>query len=175
MRRAFSLIELLIVIVIAGSVYALALPHFQKIDSNMMEVGLKNLKEYMQQIPHEKSVELLCFDKCNDCSVMADGRKVQELDETFDGFFDPSIKSYRLERYFAVQEIQNRISLNPEGISEEICFSYKIDARGIGDQVLVEYDKKVYDYTQPDLRVREYSSLAEALSYKQKQMDEVIR
>ncbi len=54
MKKAFSLIELLIVIVIIGVVYTLAIGQFQKIGEESSNITLENLKEKLQSFKQKK-------------------------------------------------------------------------------------------------------------------------
>ena len=54
MKKAFSLIELLIVILIIGIIYTLSIGNFKKIkDSSEKKLTLKTLKEYLQSIERD--------------------------------------------------------------------------------------------------------------------------
>lgn len=175
LRNAFSLMELLIVVMIIGVVYKLALNNFKKIDENLMEVSLKNLKEYLQKLPHEKSVKILCLDKCKECKIFVDGRIVPELEESFDDFLDDTMKVYAYDSSFIPFEPQKSVFFNKDGVEENVCFSYEIDKNGIGEQVLLEFKGRVYDYSSPKTVVPEYDSIEDAMRYKQDLVYRVLR
>ena len=42
--------------------------------------------------------------------------------------------------------MEQEIYFNTHDIEEDVCFSYEVDKRGVGDQMLVEFKTKVYDY-----------------------------
>jgi len=50
-KRAFSLIKLLIVIVIIGSIYTLAINNFNKLNDNTKNLNISNLKTYLLSLP----------------------------------------------------------------------------------------------------------------------------
>jgi len=170
-KKAFSLIELLIVILIIGVVYTLSIGNFKKMEDESKKLTLKNLKEYLQNFPHDKSVELLCLDDCSSCDVFVDGEKTVEIDD----FLDKSIKIYRYDFYTGIQEQSRKTFFNSEGIEEDICFSYTLDKKGVGDQMIVEFKDKVYDFSTYLGSTPVYSSLEEVADVKEGLAQEVLR
>ena len=162
MKKAFSLIELLIVILIIGVVYTLSVGSFEKVKDESKKLTLQNLKEYLQDLPHEKSAEILCLDDCSMCKILVDGKKIRELDD----FLDKSVKSYRYDFSYGMVELDK---------VDDVCFSYEIDKKGVGQQVLVEFKNKFYDYSTYLTPVSIYSSLQEARDAKEQLVQEVLR
>lgn len=173
-KAAFSLIELIIVVVIMGVVYTLAVTSFQTLKSEETKTSLENLKEYLQSIPHGKSVELLCLDECMSCSIFVDGEKYSST-SPFDNILDDSIKIYRYDFFLGVQEESKKVYFNSEDVEEDVCFSYGVDKKGVGDQVLVEFKDKVYDFSTYLSSVPVYSSLREAAEAKEILAQEILR
>ena len=174
-RSAFSLTEMLIVMIIIGVVYKLAINNFQKIDENIMEVSLKNLKEYLQKLPHKKSVRFLCLDDCRDCRIIVDNKIAEELEDSFDGFLNDTLNIYRYDDSLIAFKAEQKPYFNKEGIEEDVCFSYTVDRNGIGEQVLLEFNDRVYDYSSSSLVVPTYDSIEDALRNKQDLFYEVLR
>jgi len=172
--------ELLIVIVIIGVVYTLAIGKFQKIGESNLNVDLKNLKEYLRTVPKQvgideyKIVRFLCLDDCSNCDILVDNKKVSE-DNTFENFIDSSIKIYRYDFLEGSIETPLKVYFNTEGIEEDVCFSYEINNKGIGDQVMIEYKDKVYDYSAYFDKTPVYSSVQELIDTKENIVQEVIR
>jgi len=161
-KRAFSLIELLIVIVIIGVVYTISIGNFEKIKQKSEKLTLKNLKEYLQSLPYKKNAQLLCLDDCFKCEVLLDGERFKELEN----FLDSSVRSYRYDFSYGMIDAQK---------DDDICFSYAIDKKGVGQQVLVEFKNKFYDYSTYLTPVSIYSSLQEARDAKEQLVQEVLR
>jgi len=170
-RGAFSLLELLIVIVIMGIVYNLSVNSFDKKREDGVNITLETLKEYLQNLEYERDVKLLCFDGCRNCDILVDGIKTKSID----GFLDDSVRSYRYQYLFGVQEVMKDAYFNEDGIQEDVCFSYDIDKNGIGEQILVEFKNSVYDFSTYLSPIQKYSSMEDAIDAKQKLMEEVIR
>ncbi len=174
-RRAFSLIELLIVVLIIGIVYTLGVSSFQQIGEKSKEVTLLNLREYLQSLEHEKSVKFLCLDDCSSCDIFIDGEVDESLKGAFDDFLDDKIEVYRYDVFQGLQKVTNEVYFNSEEVEESVCFSYTVDKKGVGDQVFVKFRGKVYDYTSYMQQTPVYNSLEEILSAKEDLLVKVIR
>jgi prepilin-type N-terminal cleavage/methylation domain-containing protein len=176
LKKAFSLIELMIVILIIGIVYTLAISKFQKIaDGDVTKVSLSNLREYLQKFPHAKSVQFICLDDCSKCNVFVDDKIQEELKGVFDNFIDDSIKVYRYDFTLGAVAIEPDSFFNIENVEERVCFSYRIGQNNIGEQVLVSFKDKIYDYTSYFGQTVVYDSMDELVQQKEKQAQEIIR
>ena len=162
----------MIVIVIMGVVYTLAVTSFpKKGEAAIAQLSLLNLKEYLRSLEYEKSAEILCLDDCQSCDILVDGEK----NATIENFLDDSVEVYRYDYRLGPQEIMEKVYFNEEDVQESVCFSYKVDKQGVGDQVLVKFHKSVYDYTHYILPTQKYSSLENAVTVKEKLVEEVLR
>lgn len=148
-----------------GVVYMLAVHNLQNIKDPETALSLQNLKAYLQTIPHEKSVELLCLDDCSSCDVLIDGEKDPDID-SIDNFIDDSIKVYRYDFHLGFQEQPKKVYFNEENIQEKVCFSFSLDKQGVGEQVAVTFKDKVYDYTAYLTPTPLYNSLQELADAK---------
>lgn len=167
--------ELLIVVMIVGVVYTLAISNFQKMEEKSNSLTLATLKEYLQGIPHERSVKFLCLDSCASCDIFVDDEKQKDLEGVFDGFLDNSIKVYRYEASFGVFEQEKEVYFNEEDVEEDVCFSYTVDKKGVGEQVFVEYKNSVYDFSQYLEKVTKFDSIEEAVKAKETLLDKVLK
>lgn len=174
-KKAFSLIELLLVVVIMGIVYTLSVNSFQKIGQDEESVTLGSLKKYLRTIPYEKDIRFLCLDDCQSCDVIADGKKVDELEGVFDDFLDDSVNVYNYSYNIGATKISQKIYFNIEDVEESVCFSYTMDTQGIGEQVLVEFKESVYDFSTYMTNTPRYNSLEEAIAVKEEHVEEVFR
>jgi prepilin-type N-terminal cleavage/methylation domain-containing protein len=155
MRKAFSLIELMIVIVIMGVIYTLSVTSFAQKSDEYARLTLLNLKEFMQAQEYEEDVKLLCLDDCKTCDIYADGVKIKTLED----FLDESVRVYRYEFLSGTREVLKDVYFNEEDVQEDVCFSYSVDKQGVGDQVLVEFKENVYDFTRYLNPTKKYASL----------------
>ena len=164
--------ELLIVVIIIGVVYSLSIGNFQKIQEGKEEVTLKSLKEYLNSYTRKSSVEILCLDDCSSCDIFVDGEKRSE-DDSLDNFIDESIAVYKYDFNLGASKIVNKVHFNTQNVEKDVCFSFSIDNKGVGDQVLVEFKEKVYDFSTYLTSTPTYSSLKEATDAKDQLMYEV--
>ena len=174
-KKAFSLIELLIVVLIIGIVYTLAITNFQKVGDESQKVTLQTLKKYIQTFPHEKDVKFLCLDDCSSCDIFVDGKKDEELNGVFDNFLDDTIEVYRYEYNAGLQEIEKEIYFNEEGSEESVCFSYTVDKVGVGNQVIIKFRERVYDYTSYLPITPTFKTIEDAVEAKENLFQEVLR
>ena len=172
MKKAFTLIELMIVIVIMGVVYTLVIGNFKKLNEKGKNLSLKNLREYLNSYPHKKSVELVCLQGCKNCFVVIDGKK---QDNKIKNFLDESVKIYRYDFDLGAVQKEPVSYFNRNDIEENVCFSYEVDAKGVGDQVLVAYKKSVYDFTPYFDAPKVYNSVEEAVNAKQDLMTKIMQ
>jgi len=158
-RQGFSLIELMIVLVIVGLVYSLALSRIKAPKEERMKPSFVTLKSYLLSFSRDnKSVELLCQKSCDDCVILSDGKKLAD----FKAFFDKSVEFYRYDFF-----------LGDVALNRESCFDFKIDSNGVSDQVIIVYKEKAYDYTPYFERVREYDSLSALKDAKEELISEI--
>jgi prepilin-type N-terminal cleavage/methylation domain-containing protein len=169
MKKAFSLIELMIVIVIMGVVYTLSVQSFSNKSDVLSRVTLLNLKEHMQTKKYDKSVKLICLDDCKSCNLYIDGRRSSVIEH----LLDDSVRIYRYEFFSGTFEATKEVYFNNDDVQEDVCFSYSINKQGVGEQVLVEYKNKVYDFTTYLTPTAVYPSLAEAVEAKEQLIREV--
>ena len=174
MHKAFSLIELLIVIVIIGVVYTMAIGNFEQIKDKKIKITLKNLKEYLQDIPHEKEVKFLCLDGCTNCNIFVDNKKIKELENVFDNFLDSSVEIYRYEFSLGAIEKNQHRYFNEQDTQESICFEYSVNKKGVGEDMLVKYKDFVYDFSSYFTSVKIYNSIQDAIDAKENLRKKVL-
>ena len=156
---------------IMGVVYSLAINNFSKLSDDSMKVTLQTLKEYLIHTPHEKSAKLLCLDDCSSCDVFVDGVK----SSTIEDFLDDGVVTYRYEFAYGFVRAEPEVYFNKDDVEENVCFSYMVDENGIGDQALVEYKDKFYDYSSHLSETQVYNSISEARNAKDDFAKEVTR
>lgn len=167
--------ELLIVVVIMGVVYNLAVGSFQKIGEVKTPISLKNLKKYLSDFEYEKKIEFLCLDRCSSCDIYVDDKKNEEFHGKFDGFLDDTVKVYRYEYGLGAIRVEPKAYFNTEDVEEDVCFSYGLNKQGIGEQVLVEFKGNVYDFGPYFSKTLKYDSLDDAVSAKEALVHKVLR
>jgi len=158
-KRGFSLIELMIVIVIIGLVYTLALSRIKAPREQQINPSFVTLKSFLLSFSQDNnSVELLCKKSCQECVILSDGEKIADIEP----FFDKSVEFYRYDFF-----------LGDVALNRDSCFDFKVDGDGVSDQVIIVYKEKAYDYTPYFSKVKEYDSLSALKDAKEELISEV--
>jgi hypothetical protein len=154
-----------------GVVYTLAVGNFQTLSDEKNKLSLQNLKEYLGSLEYKKSAKILCLNDCSSCYIFTDGSK----SDTLEDFLDSEIKTYHYEFYYGYTEAQKEVYFNEDSLEEDVCFSYEIDKNGAGEQLLVEYKDKYYDFSTYFKDRTVYDSIESATKAKEKIQREVMR
>ena len=158
-KKAFSLIELMIVIVIVGVIYTLAITNLRTPKLEDTVFSFKTLKENLLSFSKDnKSVQLICKKSCQDCAIYSNGEKLQN----FKSFFTKDVHFYRYDFFQGMIEVE-----------KENCFDFSVDADGVSDQVIIVYDTKAYDYTPYFIETIEYDSLEDVAKAKEQLIGKV--
>jgi prepilin-type N-terminal cleavage/methylation domain-containing protein len=169
-KNGFSLIELLIVVVIIGVVYTLSVSTFKQIKEKK-ELTFLNLKDKLKSYDYKKSISIVCLDDSSKCDIYIDDKKTDSIEN----FIDAHVNLYKYDFSYGYVQKEFDIFFNDEDIEEDILFLYKMDKDAIGEQVLIEYKDKFYDYSSYFDGVLEYNSIEEATDAKQDMTMEVLR
>lgn len=169
MKKAFTLLELIIVVLIIGVVYTLVIMNFHDQKAKAESLNLSNLQAHMRGLKYEESVKFVCMDDCSQCEMIVDGNKTEQ----YDGILDKTVKLYRFDQNRGLVTAKGDAYFNKNGVREDVCFSYSIDKKGIGDQILVAYKNKVYDFSDFINGTKIYDSLDEATDAKKQLIEEV--
>lgn len=159
-------------VVIMGIVYTFAIGSLEKVrqkSENLLPTA-KNLKAFLLAQDFEKEARLVCFDDCSHCSVLLDGKETK----TTQTLFDSSVKLYRYSPTMGMEQTQSDPYFDENGVQRDVCFSYRIYKDGIGDQILVEYKNRVYDYSEYLEDVKTYDSIDAAQQHKEAMLHKVL-
>ncbi len=163
----------MIVIVIIGVVYTLAVTKLKTVGEEKMTPSFSNLKEYLGTFIKDEaaSARLLCLDDCSECGIYVDGERVK----TIESFFNERVALYRYDFRQGVINKKEAVFFNEEDVQETVCFSFKVYKNSIAEQVIVSYKDKAYDYTSYFEKTPVYDSLEELVEHKQSLAQEVTQ
>lgn len=161
----------MIVIVIIGVVYTLAVTNLKSVSEEKVKPNFSNLKEYLHSFLKEddSSARLLCLDDCSECGVYVDGVKRQEQKS----FFDSSVEVYTYDFLQGAKSREEPVYFNKENVQEKVCFSLSVDKNLISDQVMIVYKDKAYDFTTYFRQTPVYDSIEELVDVKQARAQEL--
>ncbi len=170
MKRAFSLIELMLVVVIIGIVYALALSSFKPPDKQGVELfTLNTLPDYLRENFVLSDAKIVCFEPCGKCNVMVDGAWQQEEVELFDS---SDVKSYTLDLDgFALEK--EFVPYDKEDGYRKACFVLHKRPNGSMESIVLEKNKRFIYYKAGYEEAKEYESLAALQSEYKKIANEI--
>ena len=129
MKRAFSLIELLIVIFLIGLVYGVYVNNMKPKNSTK-PFNLTALKQKLiNEANTTKNIKLICYsDKCNQCKILLK---------------DKNITTKLFGKKPIVFEYQNGY-IEEKEFSDNKCFEFNIYSDLSSDRIFFEYDNKYY-------------------------------
>ena len=174
MRAAFSLLELLIVVVIIGLIYTLALPNFASLEQKKSNLTLADLKSVLQNTPHEERIAFLCIQECKECFLEVDSQRVEDTEKRFENFLDATVQRYKYEQQRGMVLLEKELYFKDENSYEELCFSYTIDKQLGGDAVYIAYGGKIYDYATA-FTTPIYNSIEEVQEMREKLEMDILR
>ena len=153
MRRAFTLVELMIVIVIIGVVYAFVVSKIETPKQNKKLSSFVELREYLQNFRSQSGdvVALVCRKECQSCDITKNGAKVKSIKP----FFDATVKRFTYDYFEGIRDVD-----------DGNCFALSVDGDGVSDQYIVAYKEKAYDFINYFTPAREYNSTEELMDAK---------
>ena len=156
-RPAFSLIELMLVVVIIGIVYAMALSSFKAPEKEDIDSSsLRTLPQYLRKNFSLMDAKIVCFKPCGKCQLMVDGELNQD---SIDLFSSSDVTSYALDVKGFAQEKE----FVPHDITDgytEACFILHKRANDSISPIVLESEGKFIYYRAGYEEVQEYDSLA---------------
>ncbi len=161
-RRGFTLIELLVVIVIIGVVYSLAVNGLKRYEKIPFDLNLMSLNAFMRSNHQNQPLSVICVDRCRECFVYDTTQKVQ----TVEPFIDESVKMYRFDYRYGMQQIDHAPFFDENGIEHDVCFRYDYDATQKSEKVFVEYDAQVTALEGYLGDTRRFKTLNDATEYQ---------
>jgi len=161
MKKGFTLIELMIVIVIIAIVYTLAIVEIKApMKKTAQKPTLLTLKSYLLHFAKDgERASVICDNMCKKCTIYRDHKKLF----TIKSFINASVESYRYDFFSGAIALPKHKS----------CFSFSVNKDGVSDQIIVLYKGRAYDYTNYFKKTKVYHSLADAVAAKVKLQEAV--
>ena len=153
-KKAFTLIEIIIVITIISLVYFFTLGNFKFDVKTTTSVNLEYLPKYLNKFKFSNTLELKCIEEGKRCLLYLDGSIKEELKDLFKE--KPSVYTYDKNLdiiYFDDIELK-------ELDRYEVCFIYSINKYKKSKDLIVEVGQKVYIFNSfnPKAIILEYLS-----------------
>lgn len=165
-KKAFTLFELIIVVIIIGVVYALVLGNFNPKNSVKIPT-LHTIKESLLPYWQKGSlVELIVYDNCNESAVFVNSYydEPKETDLNLAMFKD--IEVFRIDQYDNAQKINFAPAIIDEKIQNS-CFRFTLFPNGSSSSYIVKSGKEYIVFfpffESPEI----YTDLGDALEHYQ--------
>ena len=143
MKKAFTLVELLIVIMILGVVYSLSITSLNRLSSNALDTKKtlwEELQALKQRFTYQHTLRIVCIDKCGRCFVEIDNTKRQ----TIKPFIKQKLQAFRYDPFNGMEPMEYESFFDQSGIEHDVCFSYRFIKGEVGEMFYVVKDQKVY-------------------------------
>lgn len=172
-KKAFTLIELLLVVVIIGVIYGLVINSMQRINDKEANLGFESLPSFVASFHQNNHVAFTCIDNCKKCALYIDGEKVKDV--------EPFMKKERVLRFWrfdaniGTQELRFTPIFDEDEREFDVCFNYEVFNDGSYSEMIVETQKQSYDYRGPFHKVDHFSSLQTLEESRQDELQEVLQ
>ena len=172
-KKAFTLIELLLVVVIIGVVYGLVINSMQHINDKEKHLNFKELPTFVASFYQQNHVAFTCIDNCKKCALYVDGVKVKDVDSFLKE--ERQLRFWHFDANLGTQELRFTPIFDEDEREFDVCFTYEIFRDGSHSEMIVETEKKSYDYRGSFHEVDTYSSLQALEESRQDELQEVLQ
>ena len=142
-RGGFTFFELLIVIFLIGTIYAIVLVNFN-LSNNVKITKFENLKYNLQKIKKPNTLlEYYIYDDCSKFAIFIDGEIDKKLTIDFDIKGFENIKVYKNDRDAREKKIEFAPILIDNKL-RDVCFKYSIFPNDSSSSFIVELNEVYY-------------------------------
>jgi prepilin-type N-terminal cleavage/methylation domain-containing protein len=172
-KKAFTLIELLLVVVIIGVVYGLVINSMKRINNKEENLNFETLPSYLESMFQQNNVALVCIDNCHKCALYVDHEKVREIEPFMRD--ERTLRFWHYDANLGTQELRFSSLFDEDEREFDVCFRYEIFEDGSSTEMIIETKNKSYDYQGLIHSVDTYSSLQELENKHQDILQEVLK
>lgn len=172
-KKAFTLIELLLVVVIIGVIYGLVINSMKKITDREESLDFKSLPSFAKTFHHQNHVAFVCTDDCKACALYVNGKTVKEIDAFMAE--ERVLRFWRFDADLGTQELRFTPVFDEDDREFDVCFRYEIFEDGSSSEMIIETQKESYDYRGLFHPVATYASLLSLEENRQKEIQELLQ
>ncbi len=172
-KKAFTLIELLLVVVIIGVIYGLVINSMQRINDKEATLSFETLPSFLETMYQQNSVAFVCIDNCKECALYVDDEKVKEIDSFMED--ERVLHFWRFDANLGTQELRFTPVFDEDDREFDVCFRYEIFKDGSSSEMIIETQKQSYDYRGLSQQVTRFSSLQALEESRQNELQEVLQ
>lgn len=168
-KKAFTLIELMLVVLIIGLVYSLGLSSIKHAGKGEISLKLENLDSELEKYHNNNHVEYFCIDRCEKCFLYVDGKEVKSMKPVVTN----DVRLHRFDVIYGSRNLELPAYFNADDQEESVCFRYEIFPDGSRTEMMVETPKKVIDFAGKFHKTITYANLAGAIEAKRHALESV--
>jgi len=168
-KKAFTLVEIIIVVIIVGIVYSLVLVNMNKTPiNNTHQDKIINLKQILMRYKFNDNITLKCINEGKLCYILIDDiiNKNNKIENLF--LTKPTVYTYN--KNLEVIEFKDLEFENME--SYEVCFKYTIDKFGKTKDMIVEVENKIYLFNSIHNKPKIFEYLSDATNFLEEKKQE---
>jgi len=140
--KAFTLFELLIVVLLISILYGVFVHKLTRAPQNKTDkLTLMNLKSFLLNIPHKKEIDVICLQPCKKCNIYIDGKKGKS--DAF-SLFKSTPKVYFPDNFGQLEAISFLPLIDKNRAVNSVCFKYSLFNNKSSSYFVVEDDSKYY-------------------------------
>lgn len=171
-RSAFSLIELLIVVVIIVLIYALSVTFLNRDTQQIESLTLQSMPEYLMKFHQPNSaVTMRCMNYCKDCLVYVDENLTEEIQNQT--LIDDKCRAYRFDNRYGTINHTFTPYFDSDNLEKEVCFEFTIYPNGTNSEFIIECGETIISYDGYFQKPKRFFSLSDVVEYKRKQIAKV--
>ena len=172
-KKAFTLIELLLVVVIIGVIYGLVINSMQRVNDKEASLSFETLPSFLKTMHQQNSVAFVCLDNCQECAVYVDGEILKEVNAFMKE--ERLLHFWRFDANQGTQELRFTPVFDEDDREFDVCFRYEIFKNGSSTEMIVETQEQSYDYRGLLHKVTRFSSLQDLENSRQDELQEVLQ
>lgn len=142
-RRAMSLFELIIVVIIVGVVYSLAIFTLKKESVIPSSMGLSSIKTTLLSFSKQSPITMTCDVSCQECRVFDHNSKMLT---TLTLVSDAPIHRYGFNRFGELQRWGSTVIRRAGTLTQE-CFELTLSPDGVITPLILKSENTFYVYT----------------------------
>ena len=172
-KKAFTLIELLLVVVIIGAVYGLVIGSMKEITDKEKHLDFLSLPAFLKQMHQNNHIALTCIDDCRSCALYIDGEKTRDIPPFMRD--ERTLRFWRFDANLGTQELRFTPLFDEDNREFDVCFNYEIFEDGSSSEMIIETKEYSYDYRGLTREVERHNSLQALEESRQIELQEVLQ
>lgn len=149
-RSAFTLFELMVVIIIIGVIYGIFVQNIDVLEEEKKEFRFENLKAFLTRYQNDNTISIICLEEnlkgCSDCRIYIDGKPTESQIS-----LDPEMTVWYLDSDDILEKKDYGTILYDNDYVKK-CFEFSLYPNGSSTEMIVEHQNKTYlffPYFQP--------------------------